>query len=75
LLFEDINALKDNLRLKILKATRRVSRNAEFLLSTEINLTTSSDEGDKQEYFFTSSKIFSSIKTKLAKSFHLTFNH
>jgi hypothetical protein len=45
---------------------------AESILSTEINLTTSSDEGDNQEFLFTSSKPFKSIKTKLAKSSHPT---
>jgi hypothetical protein len=57
--------------LKRLQAVRRASRKTESLLSTEINeVTTSSDEG--KEYLFTSSKSFSSIKTKLAKSSHPT---
>jgi hypothetical protein len=41
-------------------------------LSTEINLTTSCDEGEQQEYFFASSKPYRSSKTKLAKSSHPT---
>jgi hypothetical protein len=49
--------------------------NPSSILSTEIKLTTSSDEGDLQEYFLTSSKPFSSSKTKLAKSSHPTINH
>jgi hypothetical protein len=36
------------------------------VLSTEINLTTSSDEGENKGYLFTSSKPFRSSKTKLA---------
>jgi hypothetical protein len=46
--------------------------NPSFLLSTEINLTTSSDEGENKEHLFTSSKPCSSSKTKLAKSSHPT---
>jgi hypothetical protein len=42
------------------------------VLSTEINLTTSGDEGENKKYLFTSSKPFSSSKTKLAKSSHPT---
>jgi hypothetical protein len=42
----------------------------ESILSTEVNLTTSNDEGE--EYLFTLSKPFSSSETKLAKSSHLT---
>jgi hypothetical protein len=53
-----------------LQAVRRAQRKTEPLLSTEINLTTSSDEGE--EYLFTSSKPFSSRKTKLAESSHPT---
>jgi hypothetical protein len=37
-------------------------------VSTEINLTTSSDEGENIYYLFHSSKPFSSIKDKLEKS-------
>jgi hypothetical protein len=40
--------------------------NISSFLSTEINLTTSSDEDEQQEYLFTSSKLFSTSKTKLA---------
>jgi hypothetical protein len=39
-----------------MQAVRRATRKAESILSTEINLTTSSDEGEYQEYLFTSSK-------------------
>jgi hypothetical protein len=49
-------------------SSKKRTRKAESILSTEINLTTSSDEGEQQEYLFTSSKPFSSSKTKLAKS-------
>jgi hypothetical protein len=72
LLFEEINALKRQLQLKPEKTASSKKRKAESILflSTEINLTTSSDEGE--EYLFTSSKPFSSSKTKLAKSSHPT---
>jgi hypothetical protein len=77
-LFEEINALKSQLQLKPEKtaSSKKRTRKAESILSTEINdinLTTSSDEGD--EYFFTSSKPFGSIKTKLVKSSHMTLIH
>jgi hypothetical protein len=45
---------------------------AESILSTEINLTTSSDEVEQYEYMFSPSKQFSSSKTKLEKSSHPT---
>jgi hypothetical protein len=37
-----------------------------------MNLTTNSDEVEQHDYLFTSSKPFSSIRTKLEKSSHLT---
>jgi hypothetical protein len=64
--------LKGDWILKRLQEVRRETRKAESILSTEINLTTSSDEGENKEYLFTSSKPFSSRKTKLAKSSHPT---
>jgi hypothetical protein len=64
--------LKSNWSLKKLQAVRRATRKDESILSTKINLTTNSDEGEQQEYLFTSSKPFSSRKTKLAKSSHPT---
>jgi hypothetical protein len=67
-LFEEIHALKRQLKPE--KTASSKKRKAESILSTEINLTTSSDEGEKREYFITSSKSFSSSKTKLAKSSH-----
>jgi hypothetical protein len=67
--------LKGNWSLKRLQAVRRATMKAESILCTEINLTTSSDEGEKQEYLFTSSKPFRSSKTKLEKSSHPTINH
>jgi hypothetical protein len=57
--------LKGNWSLKILQAAWRGRLNTSSILSTEINLTTSSDEGEKQEYFFTSSK-FPSVLAKLS---------
>jgi hypothetical protein len=65
-LFEEINALKR--KLKPEKTASSKKRKTESILSTEINLTTSSDEGE--EYLFTSSKPFSSSKIKLEN--HLT---
>jgi hypothetical protein len=56
--------------LKPEKTAISKKRKAESILSTEINLTTISDEGEK--YLFTSSKAFRSSKTKLAKSSHPT---
>jgi hypothetical protein len=74
-LFEEINALKRQLQLKNENTANSKKRKAESILSTEINLITFSDEGEYQEYLFTSSKPFSSSKTKLAKSSHPTINH
>jgi hypothetical protein len=45
-LFEEINALKRQLKPE--KTAISKKRKAEYLLSTEINLTTSSDEGEQQ---------------------------
>jgi hypothetical protein len=69
-LLEEINALKRQWKLE--KTASSKKRKAESILSTEINLTTSSDEGE--EYLFTSSKPFGSSKTKLAKSSHPSIN-
>ena len=52
-LFEEINALKRQLK----PVTKNKKRKAESLLSTKINLTTSSDEDE--EYFVTLPNIFS----------------
>jgi hypothetical protein len=72
-LFEEINALKRQLKPE--KTASSKKRKAESILSTEINLTTSSDEYTSEEYLFTSSKPFRSSKTKRAKSSHPTVNH
>jgi hypothetical protein len=69
-LFEEINELKRQFKRE--KNASSKKRKAESIFSTEINLTTSSDEGEKKEYLFTSSKPFRSSKTKLAKSSHPT---
>jgi hypothetical protein len=69
--FEEINALKRQLKPE--KTASSKKRKDESILSTEINLTTSSDEGEK--YLFTSSKPFRSSKTKLAKSSNPTNYH
>jgi hypothetical protein len=69
-LFEEINALKRQLKPE--KTASSKKRKAESILSTEINLITSSDEGENKEYLFTSSKPFRSSKTKLEKSSHPT---
>jgi hypothetical protein len=67
LLFEEINALERQLQLKPGKtaSSKKRKETAESILSTEINLTTNSDEGDDAKYLFPSSKPFSSMKTKL----------
>jgi hypothetical protein len=67
--------LKGNWSLKRLQAVRRGRLNPSFVFYTDINLTTSSDEGEQQEYLFTSSEPFSSSKIKLAKLSHPTTNH
>jgi hypothetical protein len=72
-LFEEINALKRQLKPE--KTASSKERKAESILSTEINLITSSDEGEHQDCLFTSSKPFTSSKNKLAKSSHPTINH
>jgi hypothetical protein len=76
-LFEEINPLKRRLQLNPEKTENSKKRNRkdESLLSTEINSTTSVDEGENKEYFFTSSKPFSTSKTKLAKASHPTINN
>jgi hypothetical protein len=74
-LFEEINALKRQLTPEKTASSKERTRKAESILSTEINLTTSHDEGEQQEFLFTSSKPFSISKTDLAKSSHPTTNH
>jgi hypothetical protein len=74
-IFEEMNALKRWLKPEKTASSKNRTRKAESILSTEINLTTSSDEGEKQEYLFNSSKPFSYSKTKLEKSSHPTTNH
>jgi hypothetical protein len=69
-LFEEINVLKSQLKLK--KTAKRSLWKTESILTTEINFTISSDEGEPYDYLFTSSKPFSISKTKLAKSSHPT---
>jgi hypothetical protein len=60
------------LKLEKTATSKKRTRKAESILSTETNLTTSSDEGENKEYLFTSSKPFRSSKTKVAKSSHPT---
>jgi hypothetical protein len=48
-LFEEINALKRQLKPE--KTTSSKKRKAESILSAEINLSTRSNEGEKQEHF------------------------
>jgi hypothetical protein len=74
-LFEEMNALKRQLKHEKTASSKKRKERAESNLSTEINLTTSSDEGDNSEYLFTYSEPFSSSKTKLAKAYHPTTNH
>jgi hypothetical protein len=70
-LFEEINSFKRQLKPE--KTASSKKRKTESILSTEINLTTRSDEGE--DYFLNSCKPFRSSKTKLAKSSHPTNNH
>jgi hypothetical protein len=63
-LFEKINALKRQLKPEKTANSKKKKEKDESILSTEINLTTSTDEGENKEYLFTSSKPFISIKTK-----------
>jgi hypothetical protein len=74
-LFKEIHALKRQFKPEKTASSKKRTRKAESILSTEFNLTTNSDEGEKQEYLFTSSKPFRSSKAKLAKSSHPTINH
>jgi hypothetical protein len=67
-LFEEINELKRQLKPETTANSKK--RKAEFILSTEINFTISSDEDEQQESLFTSSKPFISSNTNLAKSSH-----
>jgi hypothetical protein len=74
-LFEILMHSKGSWSLKRLQAVKRAQKKAESILSTEINLTTSSEEHEDEKYLFTSSKSVSSSKTKVAKSSHPTNNH
>jgi hypothetical protein len=67
-LFEEINAIKR--QLKLLKIANYKKMKDKSLLSTEINLSTSSDEDD--DYFAFASSISKSQNTKLAKISHPT---
>jgi hypothetical protein len=62
-LFEEINLLKRQLKPEKTASSKKRTRKAESILSTEIKLTTSSDEGENKEYLFTSCKPFTSSKT------------
>jgi hypothetical protein len=46
-LFEDINVLKRQLKPEKTASSKKRTRKTESILSTDINLTTSSDEGEK----------------------------
>jgi hypothetical protein len=61
--------------MKILQAATIATSNAEYILSTESNLTTSNEEGEQQDYFFTTSKIFSTSTNKLEKASIQEKNH
>jgi hypothetical protein len=74
-LFKEIKALKRQLKPEKTASNKKRKERAESILSIEINLTTSSDEGENRETLFTSSEPFSSSKTKLAKTYHPTTNH
>jgi hypothetical protein len=72
-LLEEIYEIKRQLKPK--KTASSKKRKAESILFSVIILITRSDEGDNKENLFTSSKPFSSSKTKLEKSSNLTINH
>jgi hypothetical protein len=72
-IFEEINALKKQLKPE--KTASSKKRKAESILYTEMNVTTSSDEDEQQDYLYTSFTPFSSSKTKLSKPSHPTINH
>jgi hypothetical protein len=74
-LFEEINALKTKVQFKPEKTAgnKKGKERADSIHSTEINLTTSSDGGE--ENLYTSSKPFSSSKTKVAKASHQQTNN
>jgi hypothetical protein len=74
-LFEEINALKRQLQLKPEKTASSKKRKAQSILSTEIKLTTTIDEGEIQEYFLNSAKPLRFSKTKLTKSSYPTISH
>jgi hypothetical protein len=73
--FEEINALRRQLKPEKTASSkvRRERLNTSSVLSTEINLTNSSNEGE--EYLFTPFKPFRSSETKLEKSSHPTIKH
>jgi hypothetical protein len=70
LTWKEVFGLPISISKKLMQSKGNKKRKAESILSTEINITNSSDEGE--EYLFTSSKPFCSSKTKLAKSSHPT---
>jgi hypothetical protein len=75
-LFEVINARKRQLKPE--KTASSKKRKAEYILSTEINeinLTTSSDEGEIQVYLFTSSNHLALEKLSYQNYLHPTINH
>jgi hypothetical protein len=66
-LFEEINAIKRQLKHEKTAISKKRKERVECLIYTEINgvtKATSSDEGEKQEYFFTSSNFSNSSKIK-----------
>jgi hypothetical protein len=54
ILFNDINALKKQLNPEKTASSKKRTRKAESFLCSEINITTSSDEGENKDcsYFF-----------------------
>jgi hypothetical protein len=60
--FKKINALKRQLKAEKTASSKKRTKKAESILSTNIDLTTSSDEGENKEYLFTFSKPFSISK-------------
>jgi hypothetical protein len=73
--FEEINALNRQLKHEKIASSKKRKERAESILSTEIDVINSSNEVVIKKYLFTSSKSFSSRKSKLSKSYHPTNNY
>jgi hypothetical protein len=64
----DLRSVNGTLLLNPEKTASSKKRKAESILSTEINLTTSNDEGEYQHYLFTSSTPFDLVVSLIANN-------